>query len=152
MEDRVTLWRFGEIVDALTARDYKARGISHELYEEVRAVRKKPLAMEAAAALGERLRPGSRVMIFTGWPSRSWLIEGLTETDGPVGAAILARALEEASDVIPIIVMEKRLCAFGEAGLRAAGLIVSDLETALRSKPGPPKASVAAVTEFTSDA
>ncbi len=152
MEDRVKLWRFGEIVDALTARDYTARGISHELYEEVRAVRKKPLAMEAAAALGERLRPGSRVMIFTGWPSRSWLIEGLTETDGPVGAAILARALEEAFDVIPIIVMEKRLCAFGEAGLRAAGLIVSDLETALRSKPGPPKASVAAVTEFTSDA
>lgn len=152
MENRDKLWRFGEIVDALTAKDYTARGISHELYEQVYGERKRPLAMAAAMALGERLKPGSRVLIFTGWPSRSWLIEGLTETDGPVGASILARALEEAFDVIPIVVMEERLCRFGEAGLRGAGLIVSDLETALKSKPGPPKASVAAVTTFTSDA
>lgn len=152
MEDMKKLWRLGEVVDALTAKDYTARGISHELYDQVYGERKKPLAMEAAVSMGQRLKPGSRVLIFTGWPSRSWLIKGLTETDGPVGAAILARALEEAFDIIPIIVMEERLCEFGAVGLRAAGLIVSDLETALQSKPGPPKASVGAVIRFTSDA
>lgn len=151
MDNRSRLFRLGEVVDALISKDFTARGISHELYKQVYEKRKKPLAMNAALALKERLKPGSRVLIFTGWPSRSWLINGLTETDGPVGAAILARALEEAFDVVPILVMEERLHEFGVAGLRAAGLIVSDLETALKSKPGPPKASVAAVVGFTTD-
>lgn len=147
-EMEARLMRFGEVVDALISRDYTARGISHELYEEVRRQKGAPLAMASVLALAQQLHEGGRVMIFTGWPSRSWLIRGLTETDGPVGAAILARALEEAFDVIPILVMERSMLHFGEAALRAAGLIVSDLETALRSKPGPPKASVAAVIDI----
>lgn len=151
MDNMDKLIRLGEVIDALVAKDYTARGISHELYAEVYGKRKKPLAMEAVLALKERLKSGSRVLIFTGWPSRSWLISGLTETDGPVGAAILARALEEAFDVIPILVMEEKLYGFGVAGLRAAGLIVSDLETALKSKPGPPKASVSTVISFTTE-
>ena len=151
MDNMDKLIRLGEVIDALVAKDYTARGISHELYAQVYGERKMPLTMEAVLALKERLKPGSRVLIFTGWPSRSWLISGLTETDGPVGAAILARALEEAFDVIPVLVMEEKLHEFGVAGLRAAGLIVSDLETALKSKPGPPKASVSAVISFTTE-
>ena len=151
-EKRTRLMRFGEVVDALIAKDYTARGISHELYEEVREQKGAPLAMASVMALAERIQAGDRVMIFTGWPSRSWLIHGLTETDGPVGAAILARALEEAFGIIPILVMERSMAHFGEVALRAAGLIVSDLETALRSKPGPPKASVAAVIDIPTEA
>lgn len=151
MDNMDKLIRLGEVIDALVARDYTARGISHELYAQVYGERKMSLTMEAVLALKERLEPGSRVLIFTGWPSRSWLISGLTETDGPVGAAILARALEEAFDVIPILVMEEKLHEFGVVGLRAAGLIVSDLETALKSKPGPPKASVSTVISFTTE-
>ena len=122
-EKRTRLMRFGEVVDALIAKDYTARGISHELYEEVREQKGAPLAMASVMALAERIQAGDRVMIFTGWPSRSWLIHGLTETDGPVGAAILARALEEAFGIIPILVMERSMAHFGEVALRAAGLI-----------------------------
>lgn len=144
-EKKKRLMRFGEVVDALISKDYTARGISHELYEDVRQQIQNPLTMSAVLALAERVKMGDRVMIFTGWPSRSWLIQGLTETDGPVGAAILARAMEEAFGIVPLLVMEESMGHFGEVGLRAAGLIVSDLETALASKPGPPRASVAAV-------
>ncbi|TDF92734.1 glutamate cyclase domain-containing protein [Paenibacillus piri] len=140
--------RLGEVIDALVSKDFTARGISHELYEAARAQTGLPLTMAAAAHLRAHAGIGDRVLIFTGWPSRSWLIKGLTETDGPVGAAVLARALEQTLGVVPILVMEKSLIPFGEVALRAAGLIVSDLETALKSKPGPPSASVAAVIDY----
>jgi hypothetical protein len=140
--------RLGEVIDALVSKDFTARGISHELYDAAREQTGLPLTMAAAEHLRQHVGKGDRVLIFTGWPSRSWLIKGLTETDGPVGAAVLARALEQALGVVPILVMEKSLIPFGEVALRAAGLIVSDLETALKSKPGPPSASVAAVIDF----
>lgn len=148
-EDRFD--RLGDVLDALVAKDYTARGISHELYEEARRKTGAPLTMTAARLLKERVAPGDRVLIFTGWPSRSWLIRGLTETDGPVGAAVLARTVEQTLGAVPILVMEESLLRFGEVALRAAGLIVSDLETALRSKPGPPSASVGTVVPFPAD-
>lgn len=143
--------RLGEVIDSLISRDFTARGISHELYEAARQKLDMPFTMAAAQLLKQNIKKGDRVLIFTGWPSRSWLIQGLTETDGPVGAAVLARVVEQAFGAIPILVMEKSLKPFGEVALRAAGLIVSDLETALKSKPGPPSASVAAVIDFTTN-
>lgn len=143
--------RLGEVIDALVSRDFTARGISHELYEAARRQTGHPLTMAAAAHLRRHVKPGDRVLLFTGWPSRSWLIKGLTETDGPVGTAVLARAIEQGLGAIPIVVMEKSLLPFGEAALRAAGLIVSDLETALRSKPGPPAAAVTCAIDFPAD-
>ena len=94
--DKKKLMRFGEVVDSLVAKDYTARGISHELYDFIKDIVKNSLTMTAALELSLRAKMGDRVLIFTGWPSRSWLIKGLTETDGPVGAAIMARAMEEA--------------------------------------------------------
>ncbi|WP_167859677.1 glutamate cyclase domain-containing protein [Paenibacillus cymbidii] len=146
-----TFIRLGETIDALVSKDFTARGISHELYEQARAQTGLPLTTAAAALLVRHVRPGDRVLIFTGWPSRSWLIRGLTETDGPVGAAVLARAIEQGLGAIPIVVMEQSLLPFGETALRAAGLIVSDLQTALRSKPGPPSAAVAAAIAYPTD-
>lgn len=143
--------RLGEVIDSLISRDFTARGISHELYEAARKRLAIPLTMAGAQLLKQNIKQGDRVLIFTGWPSRSWLIKGLTETDGPVGAAVLARTVEQVFGAIPILVMEKSLKPFGEVALRAAGLIVSDLETALKSKPGPPSASVSTVIDFTTD-
>ncbi len=143
--------RLGDVIDALISSDFTARGISHELYEAERKRIGKPLTMAAAELLKQNVKKGDRVLIFTGWPSRSWLLKGLTETDGPVGAAVLARAIEQGLGAIPILVMEKSLIPFGETALRAAGLIVSDLETALKSKPGPPSASVGTVVDFPTD-
>lgn len=101
--------------------------------------------------LRRRVRRGDPVLICTGWPSRSWLIRGLTETDGPVGAGYLARVVEQCLGAVPILVVESSLIAFAEAALRSAGLIVADVDTALRSKRGPHNASVGAVVPLPTD-
>lgn len=141
--------RLGEVIDALAAADVTARGLSHELHAAARARFGYPLAMGAALRLSQRVRRGDPVLICTGWPSRSWLMSGLTETDGPVGAGYLARAVEQCLGAVPLLVVEESLAPYAEVALRSAGLIVADLETALQSKRGPHNASVAAVVPFT---
>lgn len=141
-----------EGIDKLISIDITARGAINDLYPAARAQGDGPLTGLAADALHERLKTGDRVLLLTGWPSRSWLLEGLTENDGPAGAAYLARALEEAYGVVPIIVTDYRLTMFSEVALRGAGLIVTNLEKALQSKPGPPAAACAAVIPFTTEA
>ena len=141
----------GRVLDALVASDIVNRGISHHLYDSARAKVIFPLTTSAGLAITKNVKAGDVVLIGTGWPSRSWLMKGITETDGPVGAAYLARFLEECLGVIPIIVTEHHLIRFSEIALRAAGLIVADLETTLNSKKGNHKASVASVISFTTD-
>lgn len=141
--------RLGEVIDAIVAADITGRGLSHELHAAARARLGYPLAMGAALGLRDRVRRGDPVLICTGWPSRSWLISGLTETDGPVGAGYLARVIEQCLGAVPLLVVEETLVPFAEVALRSAGLIVADVDTALRSKQGPHNASVAAVVPFT---
>ncbi|QSO51289.1 DUF4392 domain-containing protein [Alicyclobacillus curvatus] len=140
--------RLGEVLDGLVTRDFTGRGIAYPLYQAARARKESPLIMSTAVRLANELSVGDRVVIATGFPSRSWLIRGLTETDGPAGAAYLARFLEQTTGCVPILLMEESLRRFGEVALRSAGLIVSDIDTAMKSKPGPPRASVAAVVNF----
>lgn len=143
--------QLGRVIDNLVASDLVGRGICHQLYDAAIHISGSPLTTGAALALNERITPGKVVFICTGWPSRSWLIKGLTETDGPVGAAYLARTIEQCFGAIPVLIVEESLIGFAETALRAAGLIVADIETALRSKQGQYKASVAAVLPFTTD-
>lgn len=141
----------GRVIDNLVAVDLVGRGICHQLYDAAVQISGSPLTTGAALALQERVVPGKVVFICTGWPSRSWLMKGITETDGPVGAAYLARAIEQCFGATPVLIVEESLIGFAETALRAAGLIVADIETALRSKQGPYKASVAAVLSFTTE-
>lgn len=149
ISDAVSWQRLGEVIDAVVSADITGRGVSHELHAAARARLGYPLAMSAALHLRDRVKRGDPVLICTGWPSRSWLISGLTETDGPVGAGYLARAIEQCLGAVPLLVVEKSLVPFAEVALRSAGLIVADMDTALRSKQGPHNASVAAVVPFT---
>jgi len=141
----------GRVLDSLVSCDLTARGICDRLYDGAVQWAGGPLTTTTALSLQERVRLGDPVFICTGWPSRSWLIKGLTETDGPVGAAYLARTLEQALGAVPVLVVEESLVRFAETALRAAGLLVADIGTALRSKQGPHRASVAAVLPFTTD-
>lgn len=149
--DHTRLIAIGESLDKLMSLDLTSRGAVLTLYDEARRLHGEPLTAAAAWSLAKVVKPGDPVLIITGFPSRSWLVEGLTETDGPVGAAVLARALEQALGAVPIIVTEERLLAYSVACTRAAGLIVTDLDRALRSKPQKPTAAAAAVIPFTTD-
>ena len=66
-------------------------GIVVPMYEVCRMHHAGPLSMTAAAALKEQVAPGSTVFIATGAGVAPKLPLG--ETDGPVGAAVLAAAL-----------------------------------------------------------
>ena len=149
--EKSQLRTIGESLDKLMSLDLTSRGAVLKLYEAARTLQGEPLTAAAAGALAEAIKPGDPVLIITGFPSRSWLVEGLTETDGPVGAAVLARVLEQALGAIPVIVTDARLVEYSVACTRAAGLIVTDLKRTLRSKPTPPTAAAAAVIPFTTD-
>lgn len=141
----------GRTIDGLVACDLTGRGICVQLHKAAVERLGGPLTTGAALALQQRTSPGDVVLIATGWPSRSWLLHGLTETDGPVGAAYLARVLEQALGVVPILVVEESLTRYAEVALRSAGLLVADADTAVRAKRGPYTASVSAVMPFTTD-
>lgn len=150
-DDNGTLTELGEVLDALVATDYTARGLSRKLYAAARQRLDEPLTMGAARRLQRRVQPGDPVVLCSGWPSRSWLMRGLTETDGPVGTGYLARVVEQCLDSVPIFAIHPDLVVFAEAALASAGLIVTDLDTALRAKSGPHRAAAAAVFPLSAD-
>ncbi|MFX0195188.1 MAG: DUF4392 domain-containing protein [Candidatus Hodarchaeota archaeon] len=128
--------RIGTEIDNTIKIDITCRGIIEVLYKAAREKIGGPLTMSAAAALKREVNPGNVVLIATGFPARSWLVSGLTETDGPVGAAVLARAVN-IMDAVPVILTEESIIKYSAACCRGAGLIVTDLEKAVRSKPLP---------------
>lgn len=146
MEARV-LDEVGRQLDHLMSLDTSGKGVVPPLYRAAADQAREPLSTLAARMLAERVRPGEVVGIITGFPSRSFLLEGVTETDGPVGAALLARVLEEALGVVPVIITERRVAHFSALCATAAGLLVTDPERALRSKRGAHHAACTAVVD-----
>jgi hypothetical protein len=89
------------------------------LYEAARERIGRPLALRAAEELLRVIRPGDPVMFATGFMIPTWL---RPETDGPVGAAALARTLAVARDVTPVFVIEEFMADMMNATCHAAGL------------------------------
>jgi hypothetical protein len=118
----------GEVIDRLvsvpiyTGSSLTRRPVLLELYDAARARFKDPLAFLAAEAVRERVKPGSSVLLTTGFIVPPWL---RAETDGPVGAACLARALNLCLDVTPVIVTERLITEMISPVLRAAGFEVT---------------------------
>lgn len=100
------------------------RGISHQLYEAARAFHKEPLTYLAASKLVDCVNPGDNVIIATGAGVPPWLPKG--ETDGPLGAASLARAIDIGLGGKPILVGEGRCLPPIIDTTVAAGLMVCD--------------------------
>jgi hypothetical protein len=83
------------------------RGVTHRLYDAARAAQGgKPLTFLAADGLRKALSRGDNVLVVTGAGTPPWLPKG--ETDGPPGAAAIARALEVGLGAKPILLAEER--------------------------------------------
>src|SRR5471032_3534371 len=65
------------------------RGVTYPLYEAARKKQKKPLTWLAAKLLKDSIKPGQNVFVVTGAGTPPGLPAG--ETDGPPGAAAIAR-------------------------------------------------------------
>jgi hypothetical protein len=68
------------------------RGVTYPLYEAARKKQGKPLTWLAAKLLVDKVRKGDHVFVVTGAGTPPGLPAG--ETDGPPGAAAIARAIE----------------------------------------------------------
>src|SRR2546427_3810321 len=86
----------GENLDQLSTLDMRGDGVLRVLYRAARKLHAGPLTLTAARALSERVRRGDTVLVLTGFLAP----KPFPETDGPIGSAVLAAALERACGAV----------------------------------------------------
>ena len=100
------------------------RGVTHRMYGAARAAQGgQPLTYLAAKALLDTLSANDHVLIVTGAGTAPFLPKG--ETDGPMGAAALARALDIGLHAKPIMISEQRNMAPVIAAVEGIGIMVA---------------------------
>jgi hypothetical protein len=93
------------------------------LYEEARQKAGGPLTLTAAQRILEVTKPGDKIIIATGFVILDYM---KAETDGPIGAASLARAFSVGLNVTPVMVSERIILNTIGQTCNAAGLHSSD--------------------------
>lgn len=100
-----SIWESIDRLMALECRNVN-QGMLAALYDAARAVVGGPLCQAAAERLVAAVKPGDAVILTTGAGGPPWLFNG--ETDGPLGAAGLARALSLGCRAWPLVITEPR--------------------------------------------
>ncbi|MEL7565835.1 MAG: glutamate cyclase domain-containing protein [Dehalobacterium sp.] len=123
----VSMKQIGEAVDRLVTVPMSnwtiLKGLPMlELYETARRKVGGPLTLRAAELLTERVKPGDTVVFLTGFVINTFM---RAETDGPIGAAGLARAVELGLGAVPVFLTEELIKEPIERTLAAAGLHVT---------------------------
>jgi len=99
--------KLGEEADRICLLPRDARGGDvQRLYRAARRLQKAPLTSLAALRLSEAVRSGDAVLLMTGAGAPPELPAG--ETDGPLGVAVLARALHLGLGARPFVISEER--------------------------------------------
>jgi len=141
----------GEEIDRLISVDIGARGVVRKLYQAALDLTSRPLCLEAASRMKERVKPHDTVFIITGFPQ---LPTYVPETDGPIGAAALARAVSFGLGAFPIIVTDRMAVDCLNSTLRAMELNVMSKDEVLKGinstavLPFPPEESEAEVDQL----
>jgi hypothetical protein len=124
----------GEVIDKIVSiemRDQRpTQGVIEQLYRAARDRFQDPLTMRAALLLKERLAPGDVACIVTGAGIKDYLPAG--ETDGPMGAAAVARILRFGLNVVPVVLTQEEYVENVRATMVAGGVGVRNLEVARR--------------------
>ncbi len=131
-----------ERIDGLVNLDIGGRGSEH-LYKAARDVVGEPLSMAAARRFME-LNPGDIVLFTTGFPVRCKVSPRIGENDGPIGTAVLARVLQRAFGIIPVVITESALVPVVGSVFQYAGFVLLSLEEARKiyDYPSPTVAAV----------
>lgn len=131
-----SLLSVGEAIDQLVNIDVSGRGIIKKLYSFAREKTDRPLVLNAAEQLVERIKKKGTIFISTGWIHRPWVSEHIAESDGPPGAALLARALHKAFGIAPIILVEPNIIEPMKKVLQAAGFVILTPNEAIKALEG----------------
>jgi len=131
--DELRVQAITEGIDALITVDFFGRGFLRPVYDAIRSVVGMPLTYHAATGLSKALsKQQSYVVIGTGFliaPSMK------PETDGPIGAALLARALNLGFNARTIVVAEEGAMSSLKGACVAASLHTYDDPERLASVP-----------------
>ena len=134
--------QIGENVDRLVNLDVLSYGVIGPLYDGARQRQEGPLCLRAAEMLKAQVPPGSSVLILTGLILPGHHPYG--ETDGPLGAAVLARAIALGLSARVIVAIEPELVGLMTALLRVAELQVVDPQT-MKAENGRHRAAASVV-------
>ena len=123
----------GEALDRLVTIEAKNRGMPHNilrpLYEAAREKHGgRPISMLAAEKLKEAVGEGDVVFVLTGAGYAPTMPEG--ESDGPPGAAAIARILYKGLGAVPVFVCEECHARPIVASSHALALMVKDFKDA----------------------
>ncbi len=121
----------GERVDSLVNLDVASRNSIGILYPLARKKSKRPLCLSAASLLQERANYRDVVFIATGFPNRPHISHTVFESDGPPGAAALARALHIGCGATPIILTEEGAVEGMSRVMQSAGFMILPPEEAI---------------------
>lgn len=127
----ISIERIGEAVDHLVTAPMSnwtiLKGIP--LLKLYSTARKRagglPLTLAASKLLRDNVGAGDTVLILSGFIMRGY---GRPETDGPIGAAVLAKALAVGLGAIPVGVSEESVVPCMEACFSTAGLIPASFD------------------------
>lgn len=106
----------GAGIDRLVVLDVRARGVIYNLYDAAKELVKAPITLTAAQKITDTIKNGSVAIITTGFIV---LPKKVQETDGPLGAAALAKCLNVTFNAFPIIVTEEQSKEIMASALRA---------------------------------
>jgi len=135
-EENERLTRYaGEVLDHIMTCDvrlnFETEKVSPALYkcakEATNESLQNSLTMTAAKKIVEKVSPGDICFILTGWKA-PYRLYG--ETDGHLGAVVLARAIAKACKAIPVLLAEDDVANSLIPLCRIAGLNVLDLKNA----------------------
>jgi hypothetical protein len=115
------------IVDDLTTTDIGGRDTIGPISAAARTKQGRAPAMQAAERLDEAVGPGDTVLVLTGFLIPPSMVQ---ETDGPLGAVSVARAVDRALDADAVVACEPAAVDVCEATATAGELSVLDRETA----------------------
>ena len=115
-------------LDAVANLDVYGKNVIPRLYKSaVAAQGGASLSLLGARKLLDHVKARDAVIIATGFPERAWIARPIAETDGPPGAATLARSLYVALDALPVILIDEPFVPMMEATCRGAGMVPIDL-------------------------
>ncbi len=125
-----------ENVDGLVNLDISGYGVIRPLYEAARAYHKRPLTLLAAERLKRAIGPQDYFFVTTGWVMPGYYPFG--ETDGPIGAAALGRALGIGLGARMVVLTEETMVPITVASCRGAGLnVLTEADLERDQKPAP---------------
>lgn len=123
------LYNVADTLDQLMNIDVPARGTIGVLYKAARELQDNhPMTLAAVKLIEKTVKHGDYVFIATGWADQPNNIPNKSETDGPAGAAAMARTIRMTLGGLPVIVTDDYLVEDMKIVMASCGFHIAEPE------------------------